>query len=446
MTGGAEVPRGRGSAVAFLLAVASLAACAHRAAQPPVPAARAAISTAPSLAGRWQGVLRAPASPPSGFVLVLDSSAGVWRGSLTLAQAGPDPIALASVVRTADSVVLTLPASAQGAVLRGRLAPDGALAGDVVAGGARFPFAAAREGTAGAAALQAEGDRVAASRRLAPSGDSVPAAAPQPDPNAARLVTSDIALFWRAVDAAPPDSLAAYLQRDYLDKGSVGVRDFVRGRILSAEDLAASVRARRARYDSARAGGARIAEADSAIRVAFRRLKALYPAAVFPDVYFVVGRFNSGGTSSKHGLLIGSEMYQDPARLPPIVSHELIHFQQHYPSRSLIAHSFMEGTADFIGEMIAGAQINNDAHRYGLAHEHELWVEFQPRMDDSTYYPWMYGRPADGRPNDLGYFIGYRIAKAYYDRAADKPRAIREIIAGNGGDVKAILAKSGYAP
>ncbi len=44
-----------------------------------------------------------------------------------------------------------------------------------------------------------------------------------------------------------------------------------------------------------------VAKAEPAIREAFRKLKDLYPEAVFPDVYFVIGRFNSGGTASRHG-------------------------------------------------------------------------------------------------------------------------------------------------
>ena len=58
----------------------------------------------------------------------------------------------------------------------------------------------------------------------------------------------------------------------------------------------------------------------------------------------------------------------------------------------------------------------------------------------------MYGRPGDGRPNDLGYFIGYRIAQAYYQRAADKAQAVRDIITGCGAGVHELLGRSGYAP
>jgi hypothetical protein len=359
---------------------------------------------------------------------------------------GSDTVAFASVTRARDSIVLRLPAAAQNAILRGRLSADGRRFEGRYEPAEGGTFTAARAGTQDAAAFTAEAARVEASRHLATSLPDVPAAVPHTDPDSGRLITSDIQLFWDAVDRAPPDRLAWYLQREYLDRGSVGVRDFVPGRILSAEDLAAMVRDRRARYDSVRAAHVDITRAASAIRAAFRRLKAIYPDAVFPDVYFVVGRFNSGGTASKHGLLIGAEMYRDADALPAIVSHELIHFQQHYANPTLLEHAFLEGSADFLGEMISGVQMNNAARDYGLVHEHTLWQEFRPHFADTTFFPWMYGKPLDGRPSDLGYFIGYRIAQAYYNRMADKLQAVRDIITGGEGRVRQLLETSGYDP
>ena len=48
------------------------------------------------------------------------------------------------------------------------------------------------------------------------------------------------------------------------------------------------------------------------------------------------------------------------------------------------------------------------------------------------------------KPGDLGYWVGYRIAKAYYQRASDKRAALREILEMT--DPKALLAKSGWHP
>ena len=45
---------------------------------------------------------------------------------------------------------------------------------------------------------------------------------------------------------------------------------------------------------------------------------------------------------------------------------------------------------------------------------------------------------------DLGYWVGYRIVKAYYQRAADKQQAFREILGLS--DPQAFLNKSGWRP
>ena len=59
----------------------------------------------------------------------------------------------------------------------------------------------------------------------------------------------------------------------------------------------------------------------------------------------------------------------------------------------------------------------------------------------------MYSRPADlKKPNDLGYFIGYRIAQAYYEKMSDKRQAVADIITARNGNVRELLAMSGYAP
>jgi predicted Zn-dependent protease DUF2268 len=433
--------RRRSVLVRLALACAAVA-CTHRTSLD----TRTTASTSP--AGQWEGVLHSPGSAARPLTITLDTTPNGWSGTLLAPWLNREPIAFTSVVHGGDSLALQLPAAGQSAAFHGRFSVDRHhLVGRV---GDVSTFDVARTGTPDAAALAAEVQRAETSRRLAAALiDTVSQAAPNENPDSARLVTSDIALFWAALDdaaQAPPDSLGSFLQRDYLDRASIGVHDFIPGRIQSAEDLAAYVRDHRAQYDSVRAANLDVRQVDAPIRAAFRKLKTLYSAAVFPDVYFVIGRSNSGGTSSRHGLLIGAEKYPDQSRLPSIVSHELIHYQQHCDAPTLLEHSFIEGSADFVGEMISGTQINGPAHAYGLAHEHELWQEFTPHVADRELYPWMYGTPPDGRPNDLGYFIGYRIAQAYYDKTADKRQALRDIITACGDGVKEILAKSGYNP
>lgn len=289
--------------------------------------------------------------------------------------------------------------------------------------------------------------------------------AQNPDPGAARIVTEDIGRFWEAFDRASPGFAEEPFESLYLSRSTPGLKDFVDLRIESAEQLAATVRKRPKYYASIRESTLRIADMEPAIRASLRAFKDLYPEAVFPDIYFVIGRMTSGGTTSDRGLLIGAEMFGKTAgmpedeldgwlksvlspvdRIPHIVAHELIHFQQGSAGPNvLLAQSIREGSADFLAELISGRHINHHVHDWADPREAELWREFQQKMHGEALAGWLYGgaSAADGRPADLGYWMGYKITKAYYDRAEDKREAIREILQVQ--DFDAFLKKSGYA-
>lgn len=283
------------------------------------------------------------------------------------------------------------------------------------------------------------------------------------DPDSAQIVTRDIDNFWRAYDRAGPNNAVEIFQEEYIDKGSIGLRDFVQARIESACELANWVARHPGYYGSIRASTARVSSFTPRIRQSFRRLKDLYPEAVFPNVYFVIGRMTSGGTTSYNGLLIGTEMYGRPPNmptseltewhkqvlksvdeLPGIVAHELIHFEQKGPDpQTLLGRAIREGSADFIGELISGLSINAELQKYGNDHESELWAEFQQAMRGPDSSKWLYnGTSAKGRPADLGYYLGYKIAQAYYQGGRDKKQAIRDILEAQ--DFEQFLRKSEY--
>lgn len=265
-------------------------------------------------------------------------------------------------------------------------------------------------------------------------------------PDSVRLVTEDIPRFWAVFDQATPETLPALLQTHYLDVGTPGVQDFTPDRIISAERLAAKILEDRERYEAARARSLGLLEMERAIRAPLFAMEYLYPDAVYPDVYFIIGRFNSGGTASPRGLLIGAEMVRDPGNLPKLVAHEAVHFQQPTPVGpiTLLAQSIREGAADFIAELASGRPPSAAYMPFGLAHEAELWPEFRQAMGGAEMAGWLYGGQPEGRPADLGYFFGYRIAESYYDRATDKHAAVREIIQAT--DFEDFLARSGYDP
>jgi hypothetical protein len=101
--------------------------------------------------------------------------------------------------------------------------------------------------------------------------------------------------------------------------------------------------------------------------------------------------------------------------------------------------------ADFITRKAIGCvQTAAATYEYGEANERELWHLFQQEMGGTDYSKWLYnGNTIKDRPDQLGYWMGYQIAEAYYERAPDKQKAIRALL--NIRDFHAILEASGYA-
>lgn len=294
------------------------------------------------------------------------------------------------------------------------------------------------------------------------------------DPLLTQLVTADMAHFWNAYDDGGKDGNVDAFQRHYIDSASVGLQDFIRLRSVTAARAAEMVQKYPRYFAAVRANMMRLGSGEirASLLAGFQRMKALYPAAVFPPVTFLVGRFSTGGTISVNGLLIGSEFVSRDAGTPVdelgpfqrnnshaadsvslIVAHEHVHIQQAFAdkmfnrgTKSLLDQSLLEGSADFIGSLVSGGNINARVYSYGLAHEAALWTEFKAVMNGTDASQWLYnqGAATGDRPGDLGYFFGYRIAEAYYNRAADKTAAIRDIIEMSNGT--GFLQRSGYAP
>lgn len=291
------------------------------------------------------------------------------------------------------------------------------------------------------------------------------------DPEKAKLITSDLENFLEAQrliqEGADP---LQTLKTHYFDKASPGLKEFIKLRIGSAENLLQAINTCPKHYKALHRSIEQIPLQEAAIRKGLAKLKKIYPNAVFPPVYFLVGRLSSAGTLSDKGLYIGVEMNarlpdSDPAEFSPeffpllksidhlagIVCHELVHYQQSsFDDPTLLEQSIIEGSADFVGELVSGLNINKDvAYAYGLKHEAALWREFQETMHGKELGYWLYGSfnkkgVWKERPNDLGYFVGYRIVSAYYEKQSNKEQALVDILRFT--DARKLLKESGYAP
>jgi uncharacterized protein YjaZ len=269
------------------------------------------------------------------------------------------------------------------------------------------------------------------------------------NPADAIIITEDIANFWTAFD-----QLESYrgnpFEDFYIKPGSEGVKNFMdHNRIVNADTLRSTVERRKEDYRNIRKNTLSLKEIEYQCRSTYYALKYLYPKAIFPPLYFVIGRFNTGGVSLPSMQIIGTEM-NAPENIPFIVAHELVHAQQKIPYKYkiLLEQCIIEGSADFIGELISGKVASRGPYEYAADKEKALWEDFLQDMnlgENDDFANWLYGGERKyERPADMGYYIGYKITQAYYNKAKDKKKAIAEIL--NIKDCRQFLKDSGYHP
>jgi len=273
------------------------------------------------------------------------------------------------------------------------------------------------------------------------------------------IVTSDVDRFFALADdpalAAEPDQLAAR----YLADPSPGLVEFMALRRITPEKLAAALRNKPQVFADARGCAAKLPNVRARLVAATDRLAQIYPAARFPPITVAIGRATTAGTANAKGLYIGLEALcaakfieaDDEDRFVHVIAHEYVHAQQPLAQiedreETVLRAALVEGAAEFIAEQMSGSVGYPLLHTWAKGREKELETAFLAEKDAKAIGSrWLYNqRGTDGWPGDLGYWVGYRVAKSYYDRAPDKAAAIKAIIEMR--DPAAFLAESGWTP
>ena len=273
------------------------------------------------------------------------------------------------------------------------------------------------------------------------------------------IVTTDVDRFYALYDdpalAAQPEVVAAR----YLAAPSPGLAEFMVMRRITPEKLAAALRDKRPVFDDARDCAASLPDVRTRLVAATDHLAQIYPAAKFPPITIAIGRATTAGTANANGLYIGLEALcaakfieaDDGDRFVHIIGHEYVHAQQPLAQvedreESVLRAALVEGAAEFIGERMTGSVGYPLLHQWAKGREKELETAFLAEKDDKAIGSrWLYNQKGtEGWPGDLGYWVGYRVAKSYYDRAPDQAAAIKAIIEMR--DPAAFLAESGWTP
>ena len=279
-----------------------------------------------------------------------------------------------------------------------------------------------------------------------------------PAPTAAPVILiEDVERFYRVYDAAGGHPTADQLEHDYIDPGSDGLHHLAKVRNVSGVTIAKTLAEHPEIYSDAKRCMAVLPQVRQRVQAALMELGRLYPDARFPPVTIAVGRGKPvaiGGSTD--GIQIGLEALCATNWLNPnvedrfvhVIAHEYTHVQQSpalvdEEHHTVLQLSMLEGTAEFSAELISGKAAYSNFRASTAGREKEIETAFVSDEDKIDLSNWFQNSTRE-KPGDLGYWVGYRIVKSYYQHAADKRRAFREILEMT--DPKAFVTNSGWYP
>lgn len=291
------------------------------------------------------------------------------------------------------------------------------------------------------------------------------------------IQTGDIDRFWKAYDAVRSTSgrsnKLAIFQTLYLDQATPGLRGLLAARHYTLAQYVDAIDNYPKFWSSIRPLTTRAKEATAPLAKDLATFRRLYPELRPASVTYAIGVLRTGGTTKGDMVLIGAEIALadetvDVSELPepmrtrlgtffrtrPFTNngqnniHEYVHTQQQDSGDSLAARVVYEGVAEFVSEQITGRRPALKLYEYGPAHRDAVRDRFKADMTKTNWEDWLYNsdRNAFGVP-DMGYFVGYEIARAFFERNQDKSTAIRLMIQLPYGDENAVrefIMKSGY--
>jgi len=290
-----------------------------------------------------------------------------------------------------------------------------------------------------------------------------------------KIYKQDVLNFWEAYDSLSPGvDTTEIFQRLVINRATQPFKQFVRKSNITAKNYTVQARRFPKFYRSLRSSTLKLIDSEKEIRLLVTKLQNLYPGFVRADICIGIGNFKTGGTiaSDKKSRLVYIGLEYNGLDSTTIVSefnqpmnqyfsrsnffrtiiHELVHVQQETHGRAIaksyhgdkLVHSILrEGIPTFVSKLVYPGGNDGIYMEYGLQHEAELKEKLKSELWLQGTKYWLYNsNSVTAQPIDLGYFMGTRIANAYYENYSTDPHVIRQII-----EIKQIekfIDQSGY--
>lgn len=293
----------------------------------------------------------------------------------------------------------------------------------------------------------------------------------------AQFTSADVDNFWQALDAvkAEKDSVKqlALINELFINKASAGQKAMMEARNYTDIEYRSLMNDLPEFWNDLRNNTRNIDGYSDQINDGLTKFQGLYPELTHSDIYYTIGAFRSPGTGFDSLVLIGTEFGLGHAsintsefpenmshvknyyKINPVEQidflcvHEYVHTQQEPIVNNLLCQTLFEGIAEFMAVKATGKKSPWKAFVYGPENHDAVRQRFEQEMFNwrkGGNWLWNSTENVFGTA-DMGYYVGYCIAESYYEKAADKTKAIKDLIEldfSKDEEVDKLVSESGY--
>lgn len=262
-------------------------------------------------------------------------------------------------------------------------------------------------------------------------------------PEEAELVLTDLENFLEAYNQLGPgiDSLAV-LNQYYFDRGSVGLKEYILKHGLTPEMMVEAIRKDPEVYEQIGKFVSNIDETKKIFRESMLKYSNVLSKATYPPTYLLVGANRGIAQNSKYGPLVTiAKILDDSDKLMQVIVHELSHFQQvmnigvekyialYSEPDNMLGLCLREGGAEFLTYLVMNGISQEKALNFLEENLPEMKSKFISDLEEKNSDYWLWGSLNQNEyPKLLGYAMGYKICESYYNGAADKEKALIDIL------------------
>ncbi len=269
-----------------------------------------------------------------------------------------------------------------------------------------------------------------------------------------RIIVDDVVHFIQVMDSLEFNTdTGGLFQRLVIDQATEEFKPFMAKWGMTSKQYTSSFRKYPKFYQSLKHSCQPYLITHDSIIEAIKRFKHSYPNFHPAEICMGIGTFRTGGNvhinKSKRLVYIGLEFHAvdektDISEIPIVYKdylsranvfrtaiHELVHIQQFshgsriesaYTGDTLYIAILREGIAEYIARQLYPYGNDGNYWSYGIQQEPQLREKLKPELYSTSLNDWIYHPVADGsRPNDIGYFMGARIAEAYHKSLSQYP-------------------------